>query len=103
MKLISDYPDITFLLEENRDIQLLRHDYKYFVTPNTKRLFNEIMLGIGSYKHFMEHLEKEYDVESLLVLMPFRMCNYIKEYSLMNVMYKEKYHRAFNFNVAYHV
>ena len=103
MKEISDYPDITFLLEKDRDIRLLRHNYEYFVTPDTKRRFNEIMLGVGSYIDFAQHLEKEYDVESLLVLMPFRMSEYIKEYSLMNIMYQEKYHRAFNFNVAYHI
>ena len=102
MKEISDYPDITFLLEKDRDIRLLRHNYEYFVTPDTKRRFNEIMLGVGSYIDFAQHLKKEYDVESILVLMPFRMSEYIKEYSLMNIMYQEKYHRAFNFNVAYH-
>lgn len=102
IKDISEYPDVTFLLEEDRDVRLLRHNYQYFVTPDTKRRFNEIMLGIGSYDEFKIHLKKEYDVESLLVLMPFRMSEFIKEYSLMNISYQGKYHRAFNFNVAYH-
>ena len=103
IKDISAYPDITFILEQDRDIRLLRHNYEYFVTPDTKRRFNEIMLGIGSYNDFLLHLKKEYEVESLLVLMLFRMSEFIKEYSVMNIMYQKKFYRAFNFDVAYHV
>ena len=102
-KNISDYPDITFLLEEDRDLHLLQHNYEYFVTPDAKRRFNEIMVGIGSYKNFLSYLQEEYDIESLLVLMPLRMCESIKEYAVANITHQNNSYRAFNFNVAYHV
>lgn len=103
IKNISDYPDITFLLEEDRDLHLLQHNYEYFVTPDVKRRFNEIMVGIGSYKNFLSYLKEEYDIESLLVLMPLRMSEGIKEYAVANIDHQNNSYRAFNFNVAYHV
>ena len=102
-KNISDYPDITFLLEEDRDLHLLQHNYKYFVTPDAKRRFNEIMVGIGSYKNFLSYLQEEYEIKSLLVLMPLRMSESIKEYAVANIAHQNNSYRAFNFNVAYHV
>ena len=102
-KNISDYPDITFLLEEDRDLHLLQHNYEYFVTPDAKRRFNEIMVGVGSYKNFLSYLQEEYDIESLLVLMPLRMSESIKEYAVANIAHQNNSYRAFNFNVAYHV
>ena len=103
IKNISDYPDITFLLEEDRDLHLLQHNYKYFVTPDAKRRFNEIMVGIGSYKNFLSYLQEEYEIKSLLVLMPLRMSESIKEYAVANIAHQNNSYRAFNFNVAYHV
>ena len=103
IKNISDYPDITFLLEEDRDLHLLQHNYKYFVTPDAKRRFNEIMVGIGSYKNFLSYLQEEYEIKSLLVLMPLRMSESIKEYAVANIAHQNNNYRAFNFNVAYHV
>ena len=102
IKRISDYPDIVFLLDKDRDLQLLKHNAQYFVAANTKRLFNEALLGIGDSKTFLKHLELEYEIDSLLVILPEYLSRSIREYAITKIVHEEIVYNAFNFSVAYH-
>lgn len=103
IKNISDYPDVVFLLDKDRDVRLLRHNSQYFVSANTKRLFNEVLFGMLNHNTFLDHLEKEYEIDTLLVMLPERLSRFIEEYSVAKILYEEEFYNAFNFSVAYHI